>query len=504
MRSQLIQAAGEIDIPESVPGLIWSLTNDDEEGIRATAADALLRYKSPSLLPVLRKALDKETDESARISIVKTMIASGLNENEMVSDLEAFEALPEKAPNQQGQQVPDPATVPAVIAIGEYLSNGYDASDSFSRKVLERIYALQKTDPSLAQKLLKVAQPWHTHSTDVDVIRRIGAGTADAPMIEDALDRVEKLRETVGDELAVLTEGKGVNRAIGLVLIDDGQGILDILKSNDKQSATAALACARLVGKSLPVNVVSKLFETKDERLSAAAERYLEAEDSFESRQLLWSRHPNQALILGWAPPNHPPTGTPSTPSYEQEKAIHDDVLKEDGPDDIIAVVTESEFFDYSVRIKNGKGVLRSSTDKSRYMERLLTDIELQELRDYVTANNFEREHSQYSNCMGCFHMELVEVTRQKGIRINVPVVSPVYRFPPILAGLLAIFDKDMRTGERSKHVMPYRKKYRGQSYCFPTQINPSARYGSKDRTCDYRYSNSLIGWKGKALQKHG
>src|SRR5687767_3553391 len=92
-RMRLIQALGSFKIPESVPGLISVIENDnaDVSHVRAFAANSLALYQDARAVPALKKALAKEKDESQRMRIIKGLLSSNaMPETEQLEALEAY------------------------------------------------------------------------------------------------------------------------------------------------------------------------------------------------------------------------------------------------------------------------------------------------------------------------------------------------------------------------------------------------------------------------------
>ena len=74
-----MQKMDEVDVPESVPGLIWIVEND--EGNRHWAARTLAHYKDARAVPALKKALAEEKDEGDMQYLIEGLLAScGLSE----------------------------------------------------------------------------------------------------------------------------------------------------------------------------------------------------------------------------------------------------------------------------------------------------------------------------------------------------------------------------------------------------------------------------------------
>ena len=438
-RYGLLRGLAVVHIPESIPGIIWLIANDNEPSIRVQASITIAEYKDPSAVAALRNAIETLTSPYRLPPIIKALIAcNGLSETEMVDGLEYFAAMPVKTREERRiEENSDPVPIPFAISIGTYINDQTSVTDSLSRKVLDRANALQQSNQQLARKLRTIAYRWPTHSVDVDIVRRIEAGTADVETIETALNKSAHLREIASDELVALTEQKGINRAIGLVLINDDQGILDVLSKSDSESIETVLACARLSGKSLPVNTVSRLFQKNDDKINVAAERYLDAEDSIEARRRMWSRHPNQAWIAGWKPNSTREISYGAVSIQEVEKKYRDEVTKDGGPETILTLFSTLAPGGAIIRIQNGKAILLLEERGLRYRSRILIDDELRELRQVIANNDLEQAHSNYGGCSdACLLVEVAVIERNKAWRITYPVGDSSPMPPNSLLGL--------------------------------------------------------------------
>src|SRR5262249_32291210 len=124
-------------------------------------------------------------------------------------------------------------------------------------------------------------------------------GTADRLAIGQALLRRDKLRESAASDLQRIISRGGRPAGIAAVLLRDQPGQIEILAGKDRDAQIALLARARALRDPLPLTAVGDLYKLKDARMSLAADRYLESEDSPEARKLVLSEHPGEAMIIG-------------------------------------------------------------------------------------------------------------------------------------------------------------------------------------------------------------
>jgi HEAT repeat protein len=71
-----MQKMDEVEVPESVPGLI-RIVEHDGGSFASYAARSLAHYKDPRGVPALKKTLAEEDDENYRHNILRGLIAFG-------------------------------------------------------------------------------------------------------------------------------------------------------------------------------------------------------------------------------------------------------------------------------------------------------------------------------------------------------------------------------------------------------------------------------------------
>lgn len=309
-RGSLISLLGEIEIPEAVPGLIAVIMNEDG-GIRARAAVAVALYRAPQAVPALRYALENETDNDYRKSIISGLIGvGGLTAVEQVAALEAFAVLTstkegseklEKYKYSYGSE--DRETVSPQITIGEYISEIEEPADALVLRTIERIKYLRRSDPPTAAIMLDILQGWNNRFVDLEMLRWIETGTADLDSIIRFLWKRKAISENIPNELYAMHGKGGIPSGISAVILSTEGDLLSVLTGRDREAKAAMLAAARLVRAELPVMQVGMLLESRDELIALAAERYLEAEDSTAARTLILNKFPADVRILGarWA-----------------------------------------------------------------------------------------------------------------------------------------------------------------------------------------------------------
>jgi hypothetical protein len=421
-RAWFMQKMDELDMPESVPGLIWIVEND--EWNRHWAARTLAHYKDPRAIPALKKALAEEKDEDHRQYFIQSLLAAdGITVVEQLAALEAYLAKLTTAEGREAVNRYPPYgddTLPLPVSIGKYLSQQQKVTDALVRAVLSRAEDLERKNPAAARALLGLAQGWQAKQVDLDLVRRIGEGTADAAMIASALQRRIKLRESVGPELQSLISARGTAPGVAAVLLADDGVAQSILGTGDEQTQIALLACARLVQMPLPVSQVGVLLNSKSLTLSLAAERYLLAEDSREARQLLWEHHPQQAFITGWRENIQLIGGNDFSAMDRGEEKLRAELFRpEDAPLETFALLGNDEQPLQILRVYAKRAIYTHYEDASRYRERVITREELVSFKNFVTTNNLLELGPQFGPCHhDCWVSEFLSLTRQGGRRV--------------------------------------------------------------------------------------
>ena len=418
-RAWFIQAMDEVDIPESVPGLIWIVENENDFS-RRYAAGTLARYKDPRAIPALKKAL-AESDEDDRPLILEGLLASGgLTETEQVDALEAFaakkitEAGPEEVMRYRSYR-DEPLPIP--VSTGFYLARLNSPPEGLAKAVFTRAESIGKRDEPLRRALLEIAHRWQGQQIDADLVKRIAANTAEAETIIVALNRRTSLRESVKSELHSLIAARGVPQGIGAILLDDSGINGSILTSTDQAAQVALLACARLTQTSLPVGLVRPLLKSKNSLLANAAEKYLLAEDSKEARTLLWQHHRNQAFITGWRE-NIELIGRNFDEMGKLEEKLRAELFKPDGPREIFSLFSNGNRLGRVLRIYADRATYTHYEDSSRYREREVSKAEIANFKQFVSTNGLDDRGPRFGPCHhNCAALEFLTLTRERGRR---------------------------------------------------------------------------------------
>ncbi len=401
-RANLVESMGRLKMREALPGLIWIIRN--EKGfIRSEVADALAEMRDSSVVPVLREAIQsgkKDDDDYSTFSMTRALIAcGGLTIEETVAALEfCAEKAEVSVKDLRGDRHLGISSLSESfdIWVGQIIAEQKYTSEALSAAVVERLKSLRKEKPDVAAKLWLIAQQWRFPAIDLELVERVADGSANLEALLMACGRRQDLRAHAGAALRELVDAGGYQAGVGAAVLGDQAGALEILSGADRAARLALLACARMLRQPLPIEKVGGLLKSPDRLLALAAERYLESEDGAEARKLILALHAGEALILG-ARDRFDPKSERRKDWVRWEERLREDVKKNQA-EEVFAALR----FSYNdtppfvirhsaiVRVRNGKAELCKQEDEAREDCRLLTDGELQSLRDLYEEVSFD------------------------------------------------------------------------------------------------------------------
>ncbi|HKR10841.1 MAG TPA: HEAT repeat domain-containing protein [Pyrinomonadaceae bacterium] len=420
-RSAFIQTMSDVDVPESIPGLIWIVENDNGSAAR-TAARSLARYKDPRAIPALKKALRTGIQDEQQVIIEGLIASGGLTDLEQINALETFAAtLTSEAGQAELAKYPfwSVEALPLPLGIGSYLTAQRKVPESLVTAALTRVKRLRTKNEAASKELLAIVHRWEGRQVDIDILKRIADNTAEMPTIVSALRRRESLAETAASELHALLSVDGVPQGIGAILLNSPEKTHFTLTSGNASAQIALLACARLTQTPLPIEHVGRLLQSKNPLLSKAAESYLLAEDSKEAQSLLWRHYPNKAFITGWREFKEFLSVQGLAQLGKVEEKLQAELFKEGGPTEIFALVTTSEERNHVVRIYSDKVVYTYYEDSSRYRERVIPKAEFSAFKEYVIANRLSELGPQLKSCRNkCRISEFLVLSKGAGRRV--------------------------------------------------------------------------------------
>jgi hypothetical protein len=421
-RLRLIQKLERVQVPEGVPGLIWVVRNDSHN--RKWAAESLAHYRDPEAAAVLKEALNQPHKDEETVSLVQGLIGTGgVPENEQIAAMESYAWLrfPARPLKQVARTASGVHESPSLaLVIGEQLARRDAVDEGVVHGVIARAEQLQSTDPKLSMAMLEVAQRWNSRLIDKDLLRRIGKGAASSGLIEQGLQRREKLVQNVPVELRALAATPGFPSGVAAVMLDDNALVQKILESDDDEALIGLLACARLTPTPLPVGQVGPLLKSRSELLALAAQKYLLAEDSPEARRILTDHFSQQAFITGWRENDWQLFEDPAPPLDEVEEGLRQELFKPgNAPHEIFAALDNADRATHIVRVYRDRAVYSWYEEGTGYRSRTLTAAALEQFRSSLAASKLPDSGPVFDYCHhDCTGAEFLALTRASGRRV--------------------------------------------------------------------------------------
>ena len=435
-REALIGALPDLKLPESASGMLWVLDNDEDESLRALAAETLGNLKFTAAAPAIRRALEREKNEELRQRLVTAlMYCGGISDEEAAAAIEAF-ARKLVAPIGQAQiealrNGEEAAPLPLQLSIGRILSDSEDipCPEGLAARLFARVKALRKTQPNVAKQILNIVQGVPLPLAYQFLAERLGEGWLDVDALKLVLESADELRQHASSALFPLLAQGGHAAGVATVLLNDAALQTAVLQGKDAKAQLALLAAARYLRTALPVDLVAPLLA--DKALGAAAESYLIVEDSTPARRLVWARHPGEALILGEKYPLgfegiYNPERLPGREKEAQRS------LKAGVAEEIYAFYSGVEDKpNVEILVRKGRAQLRLFTDPNVWRARELSNSELVELQ--TLAARPEVAELKPETPLGGYHAgfaEFVRLSRDGGYRVVLEGMKPA---PPAL-----------------------------------------------------------------------
>lgn len=358
--------------------------------------------------------------------------------------------------------------------LGSELVQMREPGDGLVREVVARSTLLEKREPDVAAEIRSLLVMWKGSAINSLLLKDLHDGKTDVNAVVKLLSLRKELQEKHSGEIGDAAKGGPIPAAITACLMESEDSYAAILSGENLEAKAALLGCSRLIRAKLPVKEVSKYLSSPDKRLAAAAESYLESEDSPEARGIVLSIHPNEAKITGatsafW-PENSvmafdsgalfdsvsgriPPADEMPMLSYlrmlrpesrDAEKPFREEVKKDA---DLMAIYA---YEDNVIRIRKDKVTYEWGTDVSRYNERVLSKEEFSELTAFLASENVD-DLPPFLDCSEyyCESSQLLMIGKNGGRRVFVRAT----RLPEFFANLQDEFKK-LRQG-------PSKLKYR-------------------------------------------
>lgn len=462
-RSALITALGDTLVPESVPGLVAIVMNEEEN--RDAAARALVKYKDPRAVPALRSVLaTKETPEERNTFIAALTASGGFSDEEQIAFLEAYAVMISTPEGQESveayenyyngedqhegeeaeeEEAPEKAkpVIPMQISIGKFLADQEEPSEGLVVRAMARVKILRRTNPAVAATLDAIMAKWKGKAVYLELMRRMRSGESDVAGIITLLANRKAVREGLPGELTVLRAALGMQRGFASCIAEEPAEYLAILGQTDADAQAAMLGCARLIRAPLPVSEVGEFLGSPNQLLAVAAERYLESEDGLEARKLVLARNKGRAMILGARTAFIPDVksiyestaleelfASVSGEYFRTGKAAdfqkREDALRKELADDasmlaVYALLTPRDSGHYVVRLYDDRAVFTHYENEARYRDRTLTPKEYEAFYTFLLENNIDATKPALGGCEHeCEPGEFIMFGRDGGRRV--------------------------------------------------------------------------------------
>jgi hypothetical protein len=395
-RTSYMFRLADIDMPESIPGLLWVADNDEGAYAREVTVDALTRYCDPRVGPALKQVLSGEPDEVVREQMALVLArCGGFSDEEMAAAVEAYADV---AATVEGQQTikeissgESERRLPLNVMTGQALfeSDMNWASEGFAAILFERLKDLR---PGAAKLILDKIRALPLNVARVKLIERISDGSANLADLKLALRERGSLVEDLSIELSDLAKRGGYAGGIAVIMMKDRDSQTGILKGKDVKAQIALLAGARYLIEKLPIELLRDLIASPDKTLAQAVENYLEVEGGAAARGLTLARRPNESKILG---------DISCLADYQNElgdlkaweEKLRGELLAPGGVEEVYALapaVPSERLKGMVIRVRRGKAEVSVYDVEGSRKTRPLDESEFRELKDFISSPEVE------------------------------------------------------------------------------------------------------------------
>lgn len=431
----LLQCRG-FSIAEQVAGLEAAAYVTSSENIKNFSGAVLPTVASNRM--VVRTVRKMETESEANVSTADFDEVPAAFANGIGNQAELNKFFSNRTPDDPND---------TKVMLGTLLMETTEPEDELVAAVIARIEQLERKEPDLALALRKIVLKWNGGAVNSLLLRDLKKNKAELDAVVKLLSLRKDLREKHLNEIYDLRSGGGsVAVGIAACLLEENSEYDAILGGAENvESKIAMLGCARLIRARLPIQKVAENLQSQNKLLALAAERYLETEDSPEARQIVLSRHPNEAKILGarsffyggansgsadseylralFASVYESPASEPATfldADFSEFESVDKKLQKEVRENQELLGIYSYE--DNFIRIYRDKAVFSWEEDKARFRERVLTKDEFDEFKNYLAAQKVDDLAPFLDVCSeeDCASRELLMLGRNGGRRVFV------------------------------------------------------------------------------------
>lgn len=331
---------------------------------------------------------------------------------------------------------------------------------SLTEELLRRINSYKNSEPELATSLRSFVLKIDADAADWLNLEDILSPNFDAVDVVEVLARRREIVSRYPELLQQVIARGGIRAAIGLCIREDTSEIGKLIETGDNATTAMAFACVRLIRLPISLSIAQRQMDNQDKITSKAAELYLISEDSQEARRFLWSKKPNERLILGsrkWfagTAEDLVPAGvltqlfetiipgfsaiswsadSDQWRSIKQNERYLREKLEKDGE-----LVVAYGFRNYTILVYPDRYIFQEWTDSAKYLERPLFHSEFVEIKAHLVRYPIDHFPALIKCAEDCRTSEMIMVGRTGGQRIfGIYDVVP----PEFFAGLEKIFE---------------------------------------------------------------
>ncbi len=424
-RLRLIQSVDELDMRDSVPGLIAVLNQHVDEAERAYAADSLIHFRDARAISDLRRGMPSIVDAHYRRMFITALIAAGgLSDQEAAVDIEGYAAMESTREGAQSLEKADYAwpkvPLPVPVSIGQYLAEREAPTEGTMRVLLSRANDLDSSNKVLADLLRDIIHRWPSTVGDRDIAERIQQGTASARSIAHAVRRRDTFAKNGFDLIAGSANAAGVPAGVFAVLSGDKQREIAVLQGADAAAIASLLAGARLIREPLPLDQVARHYNSGESQLERVAGAYLTAEDSRRAREILSSK--SKGLVIVGARQGGGDPGHHSYTDFDNREAELLSLVSRDGAyDEVFALLTAGYWGDGGQTVVARKAdsfTIIFYDDAARRYRRFVTNKEFEQLTSFVDSERVDDLSPLAQMVFDGMQYEYVHLTKTQGRRV--------------------------------------------------------------------------------------